>query len=75
MTIPLHKWIQTYPNFPKPGILFYDIAPILENPAFLKQTVETLAAHIDECVAVADLEPLADLYQRLLNTLLIDEAD
>ena len=48
MTIPLHKWIQTYPNFPKPGILFYDIAPILENPAFLKQTVETLAAHIDE---------------------------
>ena len=48
MTIPLHKWIQTYPNFPKPGILFYDIAQILENPAFLKQTVETLAAHIDE---------------------------
>ena len=47
MTIPLHKWIQTYPNFPKPGILFYDIAPILENPAFLKQTVDTLAAHID----------------------------
>ena len=30
---------------------------------------------IDECVAVADLEPLADLYQRLLNTLLTDQSD
>ncbi|MGA1207634.1 MAG: adenine phosphoribosyltransferase [Gammaproteobacteria bacterium] len=47
MTNPLHAWIKTYPDFPKPGILFYDIAPILEHPDHLKQTVEMLASTID----------------------------
>lgn len=28
---------------------------------------------VNECVAVADLEPLADLYQRALNALLVDQ--
>ena len=30
MSNHLDAWIQTYPDFPKPGILFYDIAPIIE---------------------------------------------
>gem|GEM_PF-4429214 len=31
MSNHLDAWIQTYPDFPKPGILFYDIAPIIEH--------------------------------------------
>ena len=48
MTATLDQWIQTYPDFPKPGILFYDIAPILEHPAYLKTTVDALSATIDD---------------------------
>lgn len=36
MSNHLDAWIQTYPDFPKPGILFYDIAPIIEHPERLK---------------------------------------
>ncbi len=34
--------IAKIPNFPKPGITFYDISPILEAPKLLKQTIDTL---------------------------------
>ena len=30
-------------NFPKPGITFYDISPVLENPEILQKTVNKLA--------------------------------
>lgn len=43
MTNHLDAWIQTYPDFPKPGILFYDIAPIIEHPVRLKTTCQLLA--------------------------------
>lgn len=42
MTNHLDAWIQTYPDFPKPGILFYDIAPIIEYPIRLKTTCQLL---------------------------------
>ena len=35
--------IRDIPDFPKPGILFKDITPVLENPAALRQVVEILA--------------------------------
>ena len=35
--------IRDIPDFPKPGILFKDITPVLENPAALRQVVESLA--------------------------------
>ena len=34
--------IEKIPDFPKPGITFYDISPILEAPMLLKQTIDTL---------------------------------
>jgi len=34
--------IAKIPNFPKPGITFYDISPILEAPKLFKQTIDTL---------------------------------
>lgn len=37
--------IRDVPDFPKPGILFKDIAPLIESPAGFKATIELLAEH------------------------------
>jgi len=36
-------FISKTPGFPKPGITFYDISPILEDAAALRQTMEALS--------------------------------
>jgi adenine phosphoribosyltransferase len=40
----LTKFIRDIPDFPKPGILFRDITPLLANPAALRETIQQLAA-------------------------------
>jgi adenine phosphoribosyltransferase len=35
--------IRDVPDFPKPGILFKDITPVLEHPAAFRQSVQLLA--------------------------------
>jgi adenine phosphoribosyltransferase len=35
--------IRDVPDFPKPGIMFKDIAPVLEHPAALQEAVDLLA--------------------------------
>ncbi len=39
----LKDHIRGIPDFPKPGILFYDIAPLLAHPQAWSQTVDRLA--------------------------------
>ena len=39
----LRLLIRDVPDFPKPGILFKDITPILSEPDLLRETVEALA--------------------------------
>ena len=39
----LKRTIRDVPDFPKPGIVFKDITPILSEPALFKETVEALA--------------------------------
>jgi adenine phosphoribosyltransferase len=36
----LKKHIREVPEFPKPGILFYDITTLLQNPLALRKTVD-----------------------------------
>jgi len=38
--------IRTIPNFPKPGILFYDISTLLAHPQAWRHTVDLLAVAI-----------------------------
>ncbi len=38
------KLIRDVPDFPKPGILFKDITPVLHHPAAMLETIELLAA-------------------------------
>ena len=45
--------IRSVPDFPKPGILFRDISPILENGTLFRASIDLLAA---ECVGLAPVK-------------------
>ena len=42
---PLKALIRTVPDFPKPGILFYDITTLLKDKAGFAQLIDAFAAH------------------------------
>jgi adenine phosphoribosyltransferase len=44
LAIDLKAFIRDIPDFPKPGILFRDITPLLAQPQALKETVRQMAA-------------------------------
>lgn len=44
MAMDLKQHIRHVPDFPKPGILFYDITTLLREPAGLKTTIDKLSA-------------------------------
>lgn len=53
----LREFIRNVPDFPKPGILFRDITPLLQNPFAFKLTIELLrkenqGKNIDKVVAI-----------------------
>jgi adenine phosphoribosyltransferase len=41
----LAKYIRDIPDFPKPGILFKDITPLLAEPQAFRQSIQHLCAH------------------------------
>ena len=43
----LKRYIREVPDFPKPGINFYDITTLLKRPEGLRGTVDALAAGLD----------------------------
>lgn len=43
----LKKHIRSIPDFPKAGICFYDIAPLLRNGEMWQNTVDQLAARLE----------------------------
>jgi len=44
----LRKLIREVPDFPKPGINFYDITTLLIDPNGLRETIDALAAQMPE---------------------------
>src|SRR5438046_8166491 len=44
VTMDLKQHIRSIPDFPKPGILFYDISTLLAHPNAWQATVQRLAA-------------------------------
>jgi adenine phosphoribosyltransferase len=42
-TIDLREYIRDIPDFPKPGILFKDITPLLSHPAAFRESIGKLA--------------------------------
>ncbi len=43
----LKQLIREVPDFPKPGINFYDITTLLKNPNGFRRTIDALAAQFD----------------------------
>ena len=43
--IELTDYIRTIPDFPKPGILFRDITPLLASPAAFGESIRQMADH------------------------------
>lgn len=43
----IEKFIRDIPDFPKPGIVFKDITPLLGSPEGLKASIDGLAALVD----------------------------
>ncbi len=53
----LKKYIRDVPDFPKPGIVFKDITPLLTHPPAFSRTIELLAerlteSRVDEILAI-----------------------
>ncbi|MEZ0325236.1 MAG: adenine phosphoribosyltransferase [Fimbriimonas sp.] len=44
-TLQAHSLIRDIPDFPKPGILFKDITPVLENGAAFREVIDELTSH------------------------------
>ena len=44
----LEKSIRDVPNFPKPGIIFKDITPILADPDLLYLSIKALASFVED---------------------------
>jgi adenine phosphoribosyltransferase len=44
LTIDLKQMIRSVPDFPKPGINFFDITTLLKEPEGLKATIDVLSA-------------------------------
>ncbi|HZZ71878.1 MAG TPA: adenine phosphoribosyltransferase [Pirellulales bacterium] len=44
MAVDLAEHIRAIPDFPKPGILFRDITPLLGSPAAFRESIHQLAA-------------------------------
>jgi adenine phosphoribosyltransferase len=57
-TLNLADYIRSVPDFPKPGILFRDITPLLGNPQAFRQAVCQMADRVEgkkvEAVAAAE---------------------
>jgi adenine phosphoribosyltransferase len=45
--LPIESYIRDVPDFPKEGILFKDITPLLQSPAGLAESIESLASIVD----------------------------
>ncbi len=60
----LHDAVRTVQDFPKPGIAFKDVSPILLDPVLFRQAIEALAAPFREAgvTKVAGIESRGFLF-------------
>ena len=78
MTVDLAAKIRDVPDFPKPGIVFKDIMPLLADADALRSTIDLLEALVPKLRsrnpearqgALEDLHVLAELAQELSQLL------
>jgi len=54
--LDLASFVRDVPDFPRPGIRFKDITPLLQSPAALAETIRRLAAAVPKPDAVVAIE-------------------
>lgn len=62
MSIDLRDWIRDVPDFPRPGIVFKDITPLLAEPRAFAHAIEKLAARVTPPDAVVAIESRGFLF-------------
>jgi len=62
MTIDLRTYIQDVPDFPKPGIVFKDITPLLAEPRAFAHAIERMAARVEPPDVVVAIESRGFLF-------------
>jgi len=62
--IDLKDYIAAIPDFPKPGILFRDITPLLQNPEAFKRSIDIFLQHLQdkEIEAIAAIDARGFLF-------------
>lgn len=45
--MPISKYIRNIQDFPKPGVGFKDITPLLNNPEAVQETLQLLLSHLN----------------------------
>ena len=54
--LDLAAWIRDVPDFPRRGIVFKDITPLLSDPRSLAQAISQMADHVERPEAVVAIE-------------------
>ena len=64
----IHSLLRDVPDFPKPGIIFKDITPLLSEPAARKEVVEAIGNHYRHAgvEAVAGVEARGFIFGMLI---------
>jgi adenine phosphoribosyltransferase len=52
----LDACIRSIPDFPKPGILFKDITPLLQNPQAFAHTIDAMAQNLKDADIIVGLD-------------------
>lgn len=68
--ICLDDHITAYPDFPKPGILFRDIAPLLADPEALRYAGFEIARHAKDADIIAGLDARGFIFGTLVAQIL-----
>lgn len=68
--VNLQDYIAEYPNFPKAGILFRDISPLLQNPEALRYACFEIAKNCKDADVIAGLDARGFLFGLQVATIL-----
>ena len=52
-SLDLRLWIRDVPDYPKPGVLFRDMTPMMADPVPMRYVTDRLAEHFDKVGAEA----------------------
>ena len=63
-SIDLRSWVRDIPDFPKPGIIFKDITPVLARPQLVRAITDTFVEHFkgEGITAVVGMESRGFLF-------------